>query len=531
MNPAGHGSIPLAGPMHAPRACAPGPRRVVPPLIGMDLLGLAARRAVEARSLAAEPGGALMRRAAGSVARWVAALAPHAARIWIACGPGGNGGDGLHAAACLARQGRQMRVSLHADAARLPPDTAAGLRAALAAGVRVTEHPESAGSADLAIDALLGLGACRPPEGPVLEGIRALREAGIPVLAVDLPTGLHPDSGALLGSLAVQAQATLALLRMGPGLFTGMGRELAGEIWFDDLDIAPQPQEHPVARLIGRPPQCGRGMTHSAHKGTYGDTAVIGGAAGMAGALTLAAQAALAAGSGRTVVVALDPGMPLRMDSRPELLWRGSAALEAPQAWWQAATVVCGCGGGESVATHMPTLLEHSARIVLDADALNALAADPVLRAALAARAARGAASVLTPHPLEAARLLGCSTVEVQSDRLAAASELAGQLQATVVLKGSGTVVCTPNEVPGLNGTGGPALATGGTGDVLAGWIGGRWSRQRSAHADARAGAHAAALASVWLHGRAADGRAHPLRALELVELMRCVEEDLELAG
>ena len=152
-------------------------------------------------------------------------------------------------------------------------------------------------------------------------------------------------------------------------------------------------------------------MTHSAHKGTYGDTAVIGGAAGMAGALTLAAQAALAAGSGRTVVVALDPGMPLRMDSRPELLWRGSAALEAPQAWWQAATVVCGCGGGESVATHMPTLLEHSARIVLDADALNALAADPVLRAALAARAARGAASVLTPHPLEAARLLGCSTV------------------------------------------------------------------------------------------------------------------------
>lgn len=508
----------------SPPSGAAGPRRVLPARHAWALHDTATSRAIEARALAAEPGGALMRRAATSVARWVAAVAPHAQHFWVACGPGGNGGDGLHAAALLARQGRRVSVSLHADAARLPADAAAGLRAALDAGVPVTDRAPYAAGADVAIDALLGLGSRRVPDGAVLDGVRALRHTGAPVLAIDLPTGLHADTGAAPGEMVVRAHATLSLLTLKPGLFTGMGRELAGEIWFDDLGIAPIASEPPVASLYAPAAPVGPGgVAHSAHKGSFGDTVVVGGAPGMAGALGLAAQAALGAGSGRTIAVPLDADTPLRHDGRPELLWRPASAL-ADAGWWAAATVVCGCGGGEAVDALLPLLLAQAARLVLDADALNALTRDERLRAGLQARARQGRATVLTPHPLEAARLLGVVAADVQADRLSAAAQLARDLQATVVLKGSGTVVCTPELPTGINGTGGPALASGGTGDVLAGWLGGRWSRRRDEGPTARAVAHAVAQEAVWLHGQAADpadGAEGTVRAQELIDRMR----------
>ena len=481
-------------------------------------------RAIEARALAAEPGGALMRRAGASVARWLAAVAPHAQHIWVACGPGGNGGDGLHAAALLARQGRRVSVSLHADAARLPADAAAGLRAALDARVPVTDHAPAGPVADIAIDALLGLGNRRAPEGAVLAGLRALQRTGTPVLAVDLPTGLHADTGAALGELFVRARATLSLLTLKPGLFTGMGRELAGELWFDDLGIDATDLDPPVARLYAPTTPAGPGgVAHGAHKGSFGDTVVVGGAPGMAGALSLAAQAALGAGSGRTIAVPLDPAAPLRHDGRPELLWRPAAVL-ADAGGWASATVVCGCGGGEAVDDLLPRLLEQAIRLVLDADALNALARSERLRAGLRARARQGRATVLTPHPLEAARLLGVHTAEVQAHRLRAATQLACDLQATVVLKGSGTVVCSPGLPTGINSTGGPALASGGTGDVLAGWLGGCWSRRRAEGPTAMTLAHEVAPAAGWLHGRAAepaDEAEGTVRAQDLIARMR----------
>ena len=485
---------------------------------------IAASRAIEGRALVAEPDGALMRRAGASVARWVAAIAPHARRIWVACGPGGNGGDGLHAAALLARQGRRVSVSLYADAARLPADAAAGLRAALDAGVPVTDHAPADADEDIAVDALLGMGSRRAPDGAVLAGVHALQHASAPVLAVDLPTGLHADTGAALGEPFVRARATLSLLTLKPGLFTGMGRELAGELWFDDLGIVATALEAPVARLYAPAPAAlPGGVVHGAHKGAFGDTVVVGGASGMAGALSLAAQAALGAGSGRTIAVPLDPTAPLRHDGRPELLWRPAAAL-ADAGWWASATIVCGCGGGEAVDALLPRLLEQAIRLVLDADALNALARNERLRAGLRARARQGLATVLTPHPLEAARLLGVNTAEVQAHRLRAATQLAHELQATVVLKGSGTVVCTPGLQAGINSTGGPALATGGTGDVLAGWLGGRWSRRRAEGPTAPALAHEIAQEAVWLHGQAAepaDVADGTVRAQELIDRMR----------
>jgi len=186
--------------------------------------------------------------------------------------------------------------------------------------------------------------------------------------------------------------------------------------------------------------------------------------------------------------------------------------------WWQGggeaierSTVVCGCGGGDAVRAALPRLIALAARLVLDADALNAIAADPALQTMTIARAARSRATILTPHPLEAARLLGATTGQVQVDRLGAARALAERFGAVVVLKGSGSVIAAPGELPRINATGNASLATGGTGDVLAGWIGGRWLPAASAFDVATQG--------VVEHGAAAEpDRPGALRAADLVE-------------
>jgi ADP-dependent NAD(P)H-hydrate dehydratase / NAD(P)H-hydrate epimerase len=182
-------------------------------------------------------------------------------------------------------------------------------------------------------------------------------------------------------------------------------------------------------------------------------------------------------------------------------------------------TVVCGCGGGDAVRVVLPRLISAAGRLVLDADALNAIAVDDALRRALVSRGSRGAATVLTPHPLEAARLLGRSAAAVQGNRLGAAAELATTLDAVVVLKGSGTVIAAPGRLPHINSSGSAALATAGTGDVLAGWIGGDWAQRDQANDPAQA--DEAAMHCVWRHGLAAETAGLPvLRAADLIERM-----------
>ena len=182
-------------------------------------------------------------------------------------------------------------------------------------------------------------------------------------------------------------------------------------------------------------------------------------------------------------------------------------------------TVVCGCGGGDAVRAALPKLLAHCARLVLDADALNLVSADEMLRQQLRLRASRGLATLITPHPLEAARLLGCGSAEVQSDRLRAAHELAVAMDCVVVLKGSGTVLAAPGRTARINASGNASLATAGTGDVLAGWLGGHWAQRNEA--DPLERAWQAAIHGVWLHGFAADEAALPvLRAGDLIERM-----------
>jgi len=474
----------------------------------------AASRAAETAALAGAEPFALMQRAGLGVARLALALTPHAQRIDVLCGPGNNGGDGLVAALHLQRAGKGIRVTLLGDAARLPADAANALQHARDAGVPIADT-FSDGPADLAIDALLGLGTRRAPEGAIAEAITRLNTGTAPVLAVDLPSGLHPDTGQPFGGLAVRALATLSLLTLKPGLFTGAGRDHAGAVWLDTLGIA---AAGATAQLAGPAPW--RARDHALHKGSFGDVAVVGGAAGMTGAAWLAARAALAAGAGRVYCSLLDAEAPLLDAARPELMGRPH--------WWSSApgvlaatSVVCGCGGGSAVRDALPPLLAHAARLVLDADALNAIAADSALQSLLAARAARGRPTVLTPHPLEAARLLGVKAADVQADRLAAAQQLATQFGAVVVLKGSGSIVAAPATLPSVNPSGNALLASAGTGDVLAGWIGGLWAQ----HDDGRTAA-AAAVTAVWQHGRAADvasaaGQRYPLRAADLIEAMR----------
>lgn len=484
---------------------------------GAPLHDLAMTRRLEAAALAAVPPHTLMRRAGAAVARLALALAPHARVVRVYTGAGNNGGDGMEAALELQRLGKRAEVLL--AAAPATDDARDALARARAGGVAIDPPmPSPLGAQDLAIDALLGLGARRAPEGAVAAAIDALNAVPCPVLAIDLPSGLHPDTGQPLGAACVQAGHTLTLLTLKPGLFTGQGRDLAGQVWLDTIGCTIAPDGASATLYAGADGPAVR--RHAQHKGSFGDLAVVGGAPGMAGAALLAGRAAHAAGAGRVFVQLLDASAGTLDPQRPELMLRRDWAARQTPASLAASTVVAGCGGGEAIGAVLPGLLTHAARLVLDADALNAVAADTALQSLLRARARRGAASVLTPHPLEAARLLGLdSAAPVQADRLAAAQTLAERLQAVVVLKGSGSVIAAPGRTPAINASGNAALATAGTGDVLSGWLGGHWAQRGEADPPERA-LRAACLA-VWQHGRAAEraGRA-VLRAADLVEVM-----------
>ena len=456
------------------------------------LFDVAATKRIEHLALQRVPPHTLMQRAGLAAARLALALAPHARHIWIAAGPGNNGGDGLEAAAHLRRWGKPTAVTWLGTQTGSSPDTAAALQRATDAGVEFIDAPPA--RFDLCLDALLGIGASRPPEGRMAEWVDHMNQAAAPILAIDLPTGLDADTGHCAGR-HVRAHATLGLLTLKPGLFTAMGRDAAGRVWLDDLQVDPASPD--FARIaspcaIGGGQPAARRRRHASHKGSHGDVAIVGGAPGMAGAALLAASAALNFGAGRVYLVPLDPNLTSATLTQPELMLRQVDAVR-----WGGSTVVCGCGGGDAVRAHLPRVLSSAPQLVLDADALNAIALDTQLQGQLCSRAARGWQTVLTPHPLEAARLLGGSGRSVQQDRLGAARQLAQRFQCTVALKGSGTVLAAPQALSRINTTGNARLGSAGTGDVLAGAIGAAMA--------AGLPAFEAAWEAVYLHGLLAD--------------------------
>ncbi|RCX09654.1 NAD(P)H-hydrate dehydratase [Extensimonas vulgaris] len=547
----------------------------ITPSTPYPLYDTAATRRIEQAAAATLPPHTLMQRAGLAVARLALALAPHARTVWVACGPGNNGGDGLEAAMHLRQWGLAPVVTWLGDEAHAPADARASLARARAAGVCFADAPPALQAQDLCIDALLGIGVTRAPEGRMAAWLAHMAASPARSLAVDLPTGLNADTGRWLRPDAIYSEATsdfytgenghfyaenrrhtLSLLTLKPGLFTCEGRDACGTLWFDDLGVAPEtdmsrslsdfgivgcecaaaahflPSSCPIVPLWGgesgknwprrgpfslsKPkvrqapsadmpasawlsgPPAPAPRAHASHKGSFGDVAVVGGEGlarrglGMTGAALLAASAALHGGAGRVLLALLDDAG-LAVDvQQPELMLRRFEVLALEQL-----SVVCGCGGGEAVRAVLPAVLEHAARLVLDADALNTIAATPPLQALLAARASRGQPTVLTPHPLEAARLLGTDAASVQADRLRAARALAERFQCVAVLKGSGTVVAAPGAAPSINPTGNARLATAGTGDVLAGLIGARLAAGHTALQ--------AACAAVYQHGQAAD--------------------------
>jgi hydroxyethylthiazole kinase-like uncharacterized protein yjeF len=458
------------------------------------------------------------------------AISPHAQCIWVACGPGNNGGDGFEAALHLHQWGKKVVVTwTGAGKNGLPADAEATRQRAAAAGVKPAEQPPT--NFDFCIDALLGIGAGLDParEGTerMLQWLQVMAQSAAPCLAVDVPSGLNADTGATSaihsGAACARihwsgARFTLSLLILKPGLFTFEGRDSAGEVWFDNLgvDAANEPAG---AMLLGEDHMAQPQRLHSSHKGSFGDVAVLGGESAasshMAGAALLAASAALHAGAGRVFVALLGDGQ-LGVDtSQPELMFRSPDALDM-----RSQVVVCGCGGGQAVKAVLPKVLSTATRLVLDADALNAIANDTALQTLLKARASRGDrgfATVLTPHPLEAARLLQTSAAQVQSDRLKAARQLAELYQAVVVLKGSGSVIAAPGYISHINSSGNAPLATGGTGDVLAGMVGAALASGLNAFD--------AATTAVFQHGRVADKwlHTHPSEALTASKLASAV--------
>ncbi|MGB7193936.1 MAG: NAD(P)H-hydrate dehydratase [Collimonas pratensis] len=459
-------------------------------------------RKIEQAALRDLPPYTLMQRAGQAAAQAALRLLPcppHSAAVLVLAGPGNNGGDALEAAAGLAKAGCEVLALLKTPPSQLPPDAAQALARAQRQGVHLMP-PEQFADIDsaqwtLVIDGLFGIGLSRPLDGDWRSLVQAVNAMPCPVLALDVPSGLDADTGTVVGGaggIAVTASHTITFIADKAGLYTGDGPDYAGSVELATLAIADQylPAPNMWLNHPGLFSDYLRPRKRNSHKGSFGDVAVIGGAAGMAGAPILAARAAARCGAGR-VFVGYAENPPAYDQAQPELMCRHAADLD-----FSSAVLVVGTGMGmaNSALALLTRALDALSWLVLDADALNLLARQPQLQVQLAQRQH---AVLMTPHPLEAARLLGLSTSEIQADRVTAARKLASRFNAVVVLKGAGSIIARADGAVVVNPTGNPALATAGSGDVLSG-ICGALLAQGSPQWEA-------ALAAVWLHGRAAD--------------------------
>jgi ADP-dependent NAD(P)H-hydrate dehydratase / NAD(P)H-hydrate epimerase len=461
------------------------------------LLNTEQANAHELQALATLPAHTLMARAGEAVARLTLAKFPHTQKVLIVCGTGNNGGDGFVAAAWLQARGIHVAVlaappSLHAaDEAMWARD--AWLKLGRAQLLELTSLQAALQQCDVVMDALYGAGLSRPLDEPTVKMIHAINESAKPIVAADLPSGLQADTGCVMGA-AIKADVTLALLSLRPGHFTGDAKAHTGELWFHDLSILSR-EYHGSAQLL-----CANSITlprvsATAHKGNRGVVGIIGGAKGMRGAPLLTARSALHLGAGRVhvgfIAESTNEATPELDAAEPSLMCHAVTR----QVWpFEADTWVFGPGAGmgEDATQVLNVLLAHThdKPLVIDADGLNLLATHPVLAEALRERTQP---AVLTPHPLEAARLLGSTTAQVQADRVSAAKAIALRYQSVVVLKGAGTVVADVKGSVAINPTGGAWLATAGSGDVLTGVIAALLAQGLTAFE--------AACSAVYMHG------------------------------
>lgn len=498
-------------------------------------------RAAQVRALdaAAIRGGIdgfeLMRRAGAALLRVYMERWPASRELLVFTGPGNNGGDGFVVAALAAQQGVAVKVIMLSAPERLKGDArkayelalemadANGLSLLDCQSVDVEELLSGASESTLILDAMLGTGISGELSEPYAGIVAAINRSGLPVIAADIPTGLDSDTGAVAGD-AVSARVTVTFIGLKQGLFTAAGPDRCGDIVFDRLDVPASAYE---SAEVGAP--TGRRLDiqavlpmlrprpFTAHKGDCGHVLVVGGDSGFGGAAIMAAEAAARAGAGTVTLITREEHVAAMLTRRPEIMTRGVsgkslAEREAFEAEIDAllrddSVIVLGPGLGQSAWSRQ--LLQSVLRVqqrrdlpmVLDADALNLLA---VGHDSLAPDISLPQAKwVITPHPGEAARLLGSDTATVQKDRFAAAAGLQEKWAAVVLLKGAGTVIASGSEPTVLDvcTEGNPGMASGGMGDVLAGITGGLMTQ----FLHLELGAADAVRCAACVHGESAD--------------------------
>lgn len=481
-----------------------------------DLYDAAGVRALDRTAIDGHgiPGRELMERAGAAAFAVLRSRWPQARRVLVCCGQGNNAGDGYVIARLARAAGCAVSVLQVGEAAALTGDARAAFDAMRAAGLGTAAVPPGPADVDVVVDALFGTGLAREVTGHYREAIDWIDAVRRPTLAVDLPSGLHADTGAVLGA-AVRADVTITFIGLKQGLFTGEAPDYVGDLEFADLGVpgavyeavASTAQRLEFAALrtrLGRRPR-------TAHKGDHGHVLVVGGAPGYSGAVRLAAAAAARVGAG-LVSVAAHPEVAAGVSAlRPELMAHAVAeAAGLTPLLARASVVAIGPGLGQSAWARalFGRVLDGALPIVVDADALNLLAIDPVRRADW----------VLTPHPGEAARLLGTTTRALQADRFAAAHALAAKFGGSVILKGAGSLVARQGARTGVVMGGNPGMGSGGMGDVLTGVVAGLIAQGLDPHAAATLGA--------CLHAAAGDAAAHAggergLLAGDLIDRLR----------
>ncbi|TYT25164.1 NAD(P)H-hydrate dehydratase [Luteimonas viscosa] len=435
---------------------------------GTPLYDGAALRALEAEMAARLGDGfALMARAGQAAWRELLAHWPDVQRIVVVCGPGNNGGDGYELCRLAHQSGRDarvLRIEAHAPRSELAQRACEAYREA---GGRIKAFSDGFGRAQLVVDALFGIGLSREPDADAARVIDAINASGLPVFSLDVPSGLDADRGSAPGRV-VHATHTLQLLAPHAGLYTGAAARSAGSLALSTLEADEALAGAPVAAYRLDPDDL-RGWiaprVRDAHKGDSGHVLCIGGDTGKGGAAILAAEAALRCGAGLVSVATRPVHVPALLARRPEAMAHGVDAGGSLEPLLAQADVIAlgpGLGQGEWGAALYEQALAASTPLVLDADALNLLAQRTRVLPA---------GTILTPHPGEAARLLGFTAAEVQANRFAAARLLAEMFGCVVVLKGAGTLVAAPEQVPRVIAAGNPGMAVGGMGDLLTGCI------------------------------------------------------------
>jgi len=416
----------------------------------------------------------LMKRAGRAAFNLLLARFANPGLISVYCGGGNNGGDGYVLAALAAQRRLPVQVIQLVAPGDLKGEALQAYEFALQEGVTMRRFAaDTQPEQGMIVDALLGIGLRGEPRPDMLAAIAQINSAGLPVLALDIPSGLNADTGAVQGD-AVRAGLTLSFIGLKRGLLTGRGPAYCGEVLVDQLDLpadvfeqVPAAAERlslPALQSLLAP------RAADAHKGDFGHVMVIGGDTGYGGAALMAAEAAARSGAGLVSIATRPEHIPAILARRPEIMACGVVSGQELEPWLARPTVlVVGPGLGRSPWSEQ--MLQQAVKtglpLVLDADALNILAAGRVVRNPKGRQR-----WLLTPHPAEAARLLGVTTAEVQADRFAAVAELQTRYEAAVILKGAGSLVASAERPVGLVTDGNPGMATGGMGDVLSGILG-----------------------------------------------------------